>query len=364
MKSAGTIYLVLSDLGLGGAERVLLALSEQFQRHNAVHFICLRQHGSLQQSLAPGISVRYLSQANASRWRIALVGLFALWRLIRSESNATVLATGTGTNLLACAARLFARRGARLVIREACSSKNSESRMLAGLKRLLYPVADGMIGVSDGVAAELKALSGNEQPVASIPNPVDVARLSAFAAMPDEALADFPHAFILTVGRLVPQKNTALLIDAYALVAAEIEQHLVILGGGPLEAQLRQQIAHYGLQEKIHLLGEVANPHPWYRKTSVFVLSSDSEGYPNVLLEALAHGVSVIATDCDFGPRQILENGRYGCLVQTGNAGMLASAIHSCLASRIEYESWNSSCFSETDIATRYLAFMESCRRG
>lgn len=364
MKSTGTLYLVLSDLGLGGAERVLLALSEQFQRHYAVHFICLRQQGALQQSVAPGITVSYLSQANASRWRIALLGFLAMWRLIRAEPKAIVLATGTGTNLLVCAARLFTRSSARLVIREACSSKNSQSKIIAVLKRWLYPLADGMIGVSDGVAAELKALSGKDQPVASIPNPVDVARLSAFAAMPDGALADFPQAFILTVGRLVPQKNTALLIDAYALVAADIEAHLVILGGGPLEAQLRRQIADYGLQDKIHLLGEVANPHPWYRKASLFVLSSDSEGYPNVLLETLAHGVSVIATDCDFGPRQILENGRYGCLVQTGNPGVLASAIRSHLAGRVEYERWDSSRFSETDIAARYLAFMESCRRG
>lgn len=361
MKSTGTLYLVLSDLGLGGAERVLLALSEQFQRHYAVHFICLRQQGALQQSVAPGITVSYLSQANASRWRIALVGLFALWRLMRSEPNAIVLATGTGTNLLACAARLFARRGARLVIREACSSKNSESKIIAGLKRLLYRFADGMIGVSDGVAAELKILSGIEQQVTSIPNPVDVVRLNTLASIPDKALAAFPHPFILTVGRLVPQKNTGLLIDAYVRIANDIKQHLVIIGGGPLETELRQQIAGYGLQKKIHLLGEVTNPHPWYKRASMFVLSSGWEGYPNVLIEALGHGLKAVATDCDFGPRQILENGRYGSLVQIGDAGVLASAIHSCLASRVEHESWDGSRFSEKDIAMRYLAFMESC---
>lgn len=362
MKSSGTIFLVVSDMGLGGAERVLLALAEQFKLNYAVHFVCLRRHGALLHSAAPDISMTYLNSGDASRWRIAAVSFWSILRLMRSKPDAILLSTGTGTNLLACAARLFARRGARLIIREACSSKNSTSYVISLLKRLLYPRADGMIGVSDGVAEELKALAGKRQPVASIPNPVDVARLSELAAMPDEALSNFPHAYILTVGRLVTQKNTALLIDSFARIEKSVEEHLVIIGTGPLESKLRSQVTGYGLDAKIHLLGEVSNPHPWFKRASVFVLSSDSEGYPNVLLEALAQGVPVVATDCEFGPRQILEQGRYGKLIAPQDVMGLSEAMLQTLQSRVQASDWDPGPFSNSIIASRYLAFLEQCR--
>ncbi len=358
------IVILLPDARLGGAQNVMLQLAGEFAVHHPMEFLCLAQAGELHKAETGASRFRFI----INRERIGLSDVFralhALIGIMRIKQDTVILSTGTGTNLLACTARLFAPKGASLVIREACSAKNSESRIIAVLKRLLYPVADGMIGVSDGVVAELNEMAIKNQPVASIPNPVDVARLSASASMPDKTLAAFPHSYILTVGRLVPQKNTALLIDAYALLAAEIKPHLVILGGGPLEPVLLQQIAAYGLQEKIHLLGEVANPHPWYRKASVFVLSSDWEGYPNVLIEALGHGLNTVATDCEFGPRQILDNSRYGQLVAVGDVEGLASSIRAILTGNRTFESWDSTRFTAPDIAARYLAFMESCRRG
>jgi glycosyltransferase involved in cell wall biosynthesis len=364
MSGPAKIYVLMSDMGIGGAERVMLALAEQFQRRTPVEFICLRQHGTLQAELRPGIPVCYLSQGDVSRSRMTVTGLHELIRLMRTEPSSILLATGTGTNLLACAARLFSPNGARLVIREACSSKNSSSAVLSFLKRLLYRHADGLIGVSDGVTEELKRLAGKNQPVISIPNPVDANRLHQLAELPDEALGRFPHQYILTVGRLVPQKNTALLINAFALIADETDAHLVVIGDGPLEAALLQLIARKGMQERIHLIGEVSNPHPWYKRASLFVLSSDTEGYPNVLLEALVQGLPILSTDCTFGPRQILDNGRYGGLIKVGNIEGMAEAIRSALKAGVVHNHWDATPFAVPTIADRYLAFMESCRHA
>lgn len=362
MTARKKIHILISDLTLGGAEQVMLALVPHFMQTHQVDLICLRKKGSLLANVPGNLPLRFLAPDKASWLLLAVNGLIGIRKIIIGDENAVVLSTGTGTNLLACAARAISPGGARVVIREACSSKNSSNPVIALLKRLLYPHADGMIGVSDGVAEELKALAGKRLPIASIPNPVDVERINALAAMPDRTLADFPHAFILTVGRLVPQKNTALLIDAFARIATSVDEHLVIIGAGPLESELQRRIAAYDLDSKVHMLGEIANPHPWYRRASAFVLCSDSEGYPNVLLEALVHGLPVISTDCQYGPSQILMRGKFGILVPVRDVEAMANAIRMILNGETETIAWHPEDFSVSATAARYLAFTESCR--
>lgn len=364
MSAPAKIHVLMSDMGVGGAERVMLALAGQFHRSSPVVFVCLRQQGALLEAVAPGMPVIFLSTGNVPRWRMTAAGFLSIVRLMRSEPESIFLATGTGTNILACAARLFSHKGARLVIREACSSRNSTSGVLSVLKRLLYRFADGMIGVSDGVAEELKTLARRNQPVISIPNPVDVPQLQTLAEIPDVQLSQFPHRYVLTVGRLVSQKNTALLIDAYARIESNICEHLVIIGDGPLRDELRKSIDRHGLTLKIHMLGEIANPHPWYKRASVFVLSSDSEGYPNVLLESLVHGLPVVSTDCMFGPRQILDNGRYGTLLPVNDVDAMANVISMAVRGNTVHDIWDPNPFNVPAVAARYLAFMESCPDG
>lgn len=355
------ILILMPDARLGGAQNVLLQLADEFRINHTVEFLCLAQSGELQNNALNNIHMRFLVNNDRLCPTALIKALHELMRIMRTGKNTVVLATGTGTNLLACAARVFSPNGARLIIREACSSRNSTNRVVNILKRILYPRADGMIGVSDGVAEELKCLAGSTQPVISIPNPVNANRLRRLAEMPDEALERFPYKYILTVGRLVPQKKTALLIDAFAKSCKKYTEHLVIIGAGPLQQQLQQQIISYGLTERIHLFGEVANPHPWYKRASAFILSSEWEGYPNVILEALGHGLLVISSDCEFGPAQILGNGRYGKLVKVGDVDGMIDAICTTLNGGTEVEAWSPEDFSVSAVAGRYLAFMESC---
>jgi glycosyltransferase involved in cell wall biosynthesis len=356
------IYILISDMSLGGAERVMLSLAQQFSLTHEVEFICLRKKGVLLTELPENTSIHFLNSEDTIQTIMAIRGFFGIRKIFNSNQTSIVISTGTGTNLLACAARFFSLSGTRLIIREACSSRNSNSRVIALLKRILYPKADGMIGVSDGVTEELKQLSGKNQPVVSIPNPIGLQHLHKLADIQDDVLAKITYPFLLTVGRLVPQKNTKLLIDAFAKIEADVSTHLVIIGAGPQDAELRQRITWHGLDSKIHLLGEITNPHPWYKRATAFVLSSDSEGYPNVLLEALAHGLPVISTDCEFGPWQILENGRLGSLVPTADINALAKAMLEVINNSVSFPAWDQSLFDTKIIADRYLQFIE--KRG
>ncbi|MFN3591959.1 MAG: glycosyltransferase, partial [Thermaurantiacus sp.] len=136
---------------------------------------------------------------------------------------------------------------------------------------------------------------------------------------------------ILTAGRMKPQKNHALLIRAFARLELP-SARLAILGDGRSEAATRALVAEMDLQTRVLMPGFVADPGPWLRSADLFVLSSDYEGFGNVLVEALAAGLPIVSTDCPFGPAEILEHGCYGRLVPVGDEGALAAAMADALA--------------------------------
>jgi glycosyltransferase involved in cell wall biosynthesis len=132
---------------------------------------------------------------------------------------------------------------------------------------------------------------------------------------------------ILGVGRLVPAKDFATLIRAFAEVRRRRAARLVILGEGPERPALTALAAELGLTDDVSLPGFKANALAYMAGSAVFVLSSAWEGLPTVLIEALAAGARVVSTDCPSGPREILQEGRLGALVPVGNATALAGAI-------------------------------------
>ena len=108
---------------------------------------------------------------------------------------------------------------------------------------------------------------------------------------------------LITAGRLHPQKNHQLLIEAINILNDK-NIHLLILGEGPLKNEFRKMVQKYGLTENVHLLGFSNNPFPYYSKADLFVLSSVYEGFGNVLVEAMSCGCNVVSTDCPNGPRR------------------------------------------------------------
>jgi len=132
---------------------------------------------------------------------------------------------------------------------------------------------------------------------------------------------------VIAAGRLAPWKGFSDLINAFALVRAKRQVRLLILGDGPLRGELQQQITALGLDRSVQLLGYVANPLKYFSRADIFTLSSHVEGLPNVLVEAMMCGCTPVATDCPTGPREVLDDGRYGYLVKPRDPGSIADGI-------------------------------------
>lgn len=143
---------------------------------------------------------------------------------------------------------------------------------------------------------------------------------------------------IIAVGRLQPQKNYELLIKAFSLIAGTFpDTDLVICGEGPLRDYLEEMCVTLGIENRVHFLGLVADVNSQLIKSKVFVLSSDYEGMPNSMMEAMAAGVPVISTDCPCGgPRELTCSGEYGILVPCNDAVALSEAMKKMLISKEE----------------------------
>jgi glycosyltransferase involved in cell wall biosynthesis len=138
---------------------------------------------------------------------------------------------------------------------------------------------------------------------------------------------DIDGRFILAVGRLEKQKRFDLLLEAFAQSQARQDCKLVIVGRGSQQEALEQAIKTLGLVERVILVGFDPNPYKYMAKADFQVMSSDYEGYPLVLIEALSLGCPIVSTDCPTGPREIIRHGENGLLVEKGNVAAIASGI-------------------------------------
>lgn len=331
-RAAPRVALLLADLGAGGAERAMLLLAREFLAVNVpVDLVVLRKSGELLADIPDGVRVVALTQGQGQGkpWTLALAAFLPMLRYLRRDRPVAILSTLTGTNLFALLTRALAGVDMRLVLREAAPLANSASRVRRMLVRRGYRHADAVVAVARGIADELGGLGLPASRMRVIHNPVDVPTLRAKAAadLAIPGLGDRRRPLVLSVGRLVVQKDYGTLIRAFARLRETVAAQLLIVGEGPCRKDLEAVVAELGIGEDVFLPGHASNPYPAFRHADVFALSSRSEGFPNVLLEALALGVPVVATDCDYGPREILDNGKHGRLVPVGDVDALADAL-------------------------------------
>ena len=137
---------------------------------------------------------------------------------------------------------------------------------------------------------------------------------------------------LCAIARLAPEKNLQLLLEAFRRVRAVQPATLIILGDGPERAALEARIAEWGLSDAVRLLGHQDHVYPYLRRADVFIHTCQFEGFGYTVLEALACGVAVVATDCPYGPREILGDNQYGLLTPPDDPDALAKAILQLLA--------------------------------
>lgn len=196
-------------------------------------------------------------------------------------------------------------------------------------------LADRVIVPSQGTADELhRRFFTPAGRIAAIPNGIDLAAAHAVRAeIPELADLDGDETPMLcAIARLAPEKNLGLLLEAFRRIHAARAAILLILGDGPERAALETQVAAWGLSGAVRFLGHRDPVYPYLRRADVFIHTCQFEGFGYTLLEALACGTTVVATDCPYGPREILGGGEYGVLTPPDDPDALAAAVLRLLA--------------------------------
>lgn len=329
------IVLVLRDLGIGGAERVVVRLANYLAAQGVdTHLVTLVGAGPLAAELTEGVSLHDLA---AGRIRSAIAPLSRLLARLRPDS---LLSTLPQVNAVSVLVARLSPAPSRVVVREANDPRHEmpySRRLFGATGRLIaaaYRSADLVIAVSEGVKAGVEQVYRvDPSKVLALPNAsLDDGLLElSRAALNDEWYGGLKRR-IVCVARLSAQKDHATLLRAFADLGEGEGTGLVLIGAGPLEAEVRGLVDSLGLTGRVKMVTSEANPFRWLRNADLLVLASRWEGSPNVLVEALALGVPVVATDCPSGPREILAGGEFGELVPVGDSAALAEAMRRTLA--------------------------------
>ena len=231
--------------------------------------------------------------------------------------------------------------------------------------RCFYKKVDKVVGVSIGVIENLKSLRLiSAEKSCCIYNPVVNWKLIKHSKQITEHPWFFPKAnpVCISVGRLSSEKGFEILLLAFAIVHRSFPNvKLIIYGDGPDRTRLESLCSRLNLSEFVALPGRTSEPFAYMAAADVFVLPSLYEGLPTVLIEALASGTTCVATDCPSGPKEILEDGKYGYLVPVNNAKALAEGIITALKKPIPKELLRkrADLFSEERATKNYIGLID-----
>jgi glycosyltransferase involved in cell wall biosynthesis len=366
---AMSVAIYMHDLRAGGVERQSLIIAEEFRRQGAdVTLVLHRLRGDLMDQVPVGLRIVDLHSSRT------LMDVPRLARFLRTEQPDILLSNVDLNNVAALLAKAISFSASKVVICQhnpISSSFVLEGKWLyrfLGLSyRMLSPLISRAVAVSGGVATELGKIGGlSNDRIVTISNPVVG---PDFQARSEES-ADHPwfeqprsHVFV-TAGRMVPQKDHETMVRALAIHRQRFDSRLIILGTGPLQEKLRGLVAQLGLEQSVDFLGFRSNVLPYVRQADAFLLSSRCEGFGNVIVEALGCGTPVISTRCEYGPAEILHEGRYGVLVETRNPTAMAGAMDQVATLRDRFPAEmlrrRAGEFTYAACASRYISLFKS----
>ena len=317
------LLLTTRAIADGGAERVWLAIARRFAAAG-VEVILAIDDPSTPCGLDETTNPRLVGIGRSHP-----KGMLALARLLRRERPDVAMAAVSGSCSKLAAAALLARTRTPLVLSYHGFEEWRTGR-LAATAYLGLPIANRVaariVAVSDGLCRCLTERWGADPAKTSrIYNPVSLDLDAAAASAGDLSTRD---PIVTAIGRLSAEKGMIDLLEAFARVRRP-EARLKIGGEGPERARLEARAAELGIAGRTTFLGQV-DPVEHYRRTRVVAIPSRTEAFGLVVGEALAHGLPIVATDCD-GPREILGEGRWGRLVPIGDAEAMARALEDAL---------------------------------
>jgi glycosyltransferase involved in cell wall biosynthesis len=350
------VLFLLPSLITGGAQRVSSILLRHLDRRRfELHLALLQAEGAYLKDVPPDVIIHELK---VSRMRYAAP---AIVRVVRRLTPATVLSTLQFLNVSLLAVKRFLPRSTRLVIREpAMASAFLENevqypRLWRWAYRRFYPRADQIVCLSQAMIADLEQqFAIPRSKLVCIYNPVDAEQICKSAEQAGNPYRG-PGPHLVTVGRICHQKAHDLLISAMPAVLKQMPSAtLTIVGDGPLADELRQQAQRLGISDAVCFAGFQANPYGWLKHATLFVLPSRYEGMPNALLEALALGTPVLATDCPGAIRELRDSDLPMALVPPEDAEALTAAIISAVDASAGHTPAQLSQFTVPRIVEKY----------
>ena len=360
------IAFLLTGGRYGGIERVFLVLANALSGHvKQIDLVFTDIEGEVYPRIPKGSGYNIVN-LKTKRLRQALP---ALIKYLAREKPDYLISGSLTVNLYAAIAKILSSSRTRVIwgvhsiLSELKGSGGITFRLLSLLSWLTYWAAYKVIAVSNFAAEDFSKTTGIPRTrIDVIYNPVPIEDITK------ESFARFEHRFfstghppvIISVGRIEKEKNFLLLLEAFSIVRKHRDAKLLIVGEGSQRNMLIEKAKELKISEDVDISGFKSNPYPLMRGSSVFVLSSDHEACPMVLIEALALGLPIVATDCPGGVREILKDGKYGIISPKRNAKALADAIERSLDARRD-ESFlkeRARDFSAEKISNQYLKLL------
>jgi len=306
------IVFIISSLGSGGAERVLINLANYFSKNYEIYIITFSTEKPFYE-LNKNIKLVQLDLLKNSKNKfeslLNTIKRIGILKKTLKQINADVnISFMTHTNILSIIASKLNNQ--KIIISERIAYDFYNSKILNLIRRFVYPFAKILITQTKADNANYNFLNNVEV----IYNPISFIDCDIKK-----------ENIILAVGRLDKQKGFDTLIDVYSKI--DTDWKLYIAGEGNERKNLEKLIKKLKLENKVILFGKVKNVFDFYSKASIFVLSSKKEGFPNVLLEAMSCGCAVVSFDCPYGPSEIIDHNKNGLLVENQNKEELKKAI-------------------------------------
>ena len=325
------IAFFLPDLRGGGAQKMVLNMAHEFAaRGDKVDLVVASSEGVFAKELKNTVKLVDLKKTRT------VLSVFALSRYLEKERPDIFVSALFHANLTAIMAKLIAGSTAtkfilteRNYFSKRIEDSGYERFYIPLLARILYPHADMVIGISKGVADDIQARAKlHPAKTGWIHNPVVTPDMRGGQI---SANNNREKPVIITSGRLVEQKDHETLIKAFAVLVKKRPATLKILGTGPREQELKKLAADLGVTNDVIFEGFVENSLDHFYNADLFVISSQWEGFCNVIVEALLCGLPVVSTDCPSGPAEILDQEKFGILVPVRDESALAAAINNAL---------------------------------